>query len=101
MPRQFRFLPGGLQAFHFLSENVDALMKLGQLAVSLLILPGSSLDQRHLALDLLQFLLRLIAASMRLADDAHVWLTQLITRTLPRPHNCSTRAMKLRSGSTL
>jgi hypothetical protein len=26
---------------------------------------------------------------------------QLITRTLPRPHNCSTRAMKLRSGKTL
>ena len=60
MPRQFRLLPGGLQAFHFLSQNMDALLKFRQLAPSLLVLPGSSLDQCHLPLDLLQFLLRFV-----------------------------------------
>ena len=97
MPRQFRFLPGGLQAFHFLPEDVDALLKFRKLAVGLLVLPGSRLDQRHLPLDLLQFLLRFLGCFHGLIDCTY----QLITRTLPRPHNCSTRAMKLRSGMTL
>ncbi len=61
VPCQFRLLPGRLQVLHFLPENVNTLMKLCQLALRLVILPSRGLDQRHLALDLLQFLLRLIA----------------------------------------
>jgi hypothetical protein len=60
MPGQFGFLPGGLQRLHLLPEGVDALLQLRQLAASCLILPGRGLDQRHLPLDLLQFLLRLV-----------------------------------------
>ncbi|MGB6736964.1 MAG: hypothetical protein WBE55_14600 [Candidatus Sulfotelmatobacter sp.] len=52
-------------------------MKLRQLALRLVILPSRGLDQRHLAFDLLQFLLRLIAGF-------HVWMnTVLLNMVLP------------------
>ena len=41
---------------------MDALLEFRELALSLLIRPGSGLDQRHLPLDLLQFLLRLVSS---------------------------------------
>src|SRR5258706_8915670 len=60
MPRQLRFLPGSLHAFHFLSKNVNALLQLRQLLPGFLTLPGVCLDQRHLTLDPIEFLLRLL-----------------------------------------
>ena len=60
MPGQFRFLPGGLERLRLLPQDVDAILKFREPAKSLLILPSGSLDQRHLLLDLLQLLLRLL-----------------------------------------
>ena len=40
MPGQFRLLPGRLQRLHLLPQDVDALLQLRQLAVSLFVLTG-------------------------------------------------------------
>ena len=65
MPRQFRFLPRGLQPFHFLLQRSNAAVKLRELAVrffavvlAVAIVARRAFDQRDLQLDLVQFVLR-------------------------------------------
>ena len=45
MAGKFRFLPGGLQSLHFLSQNVKAFVELCQLAMSLRVLPRRGLNR--------------------------------------------------------
>src|SRR5579863_5503900 len=90
--RQFRLLPGGGWGVHFQAKGLNAFLQGGNLTASGVI-GACRLHLGDLAFDLLQFLLCFFGG-------CHA-LSQLMMRTLPRPHNCSTRAMKVRSGSTL
>src|SRR5258708_5916515 len=57
MAGQLGFLPGSLRPFHLFLQRADALMQLCELAARVFILTGGGLDQRHLPLHPLQFLL--------------------------------------------
>ena len=98
MPRQFGFLPGSGWCIHFAAQGFDAILQFGDLAAGCVVGAGR-FQFGDLALDLFQFLLRFFGC-LRRAWSCEFRLCQLM-RTLPRPHNCSTRAMKLRSGITL
>src|SRR5579862_302572 len=91
MARQFGSLPGGGRGVHLSAKLVNPLLQLVNLAAGSVVGTGS-LHCGNLPFDLFQFLLCFFGGCHS---------DQLIMRTLPRPHNCSTRAMKLRSGSTL
>ena len=95
MPRQFSLLPRGGVSGDFAAKSIDAGLQTSELPAGGIVLLGG-FHLCHLALDLLQFFLRF----KRNCHGIQLGL-QLMTRTLPRPHSCSTRAMKLRSGSTL
>ena len=89
------FLPGGGGAFISCAQGDRCAPAVCDLPAGLRQSGASATPFRHLALDLLQFLLRFFCGCHE------SMLLQAMMRTLPRPHSCSTRAMKLRSGSTL
>ena len=62
MPRQFRLLPGSRNHIDLPPQRVDAILEFRQLAARRVILVGG-FHLRHLALDLLQFLLRFFCGS--------------------------------------
>ena len=68
MARQFRFLPGCRNHADLPPKCVDAFLQLDQDEARGLILDGG-FHLRHLALDLLQFLLRFFCGSHDLIDN--------------------------------
>src|ERR1700677_1229348 len=61
MASEFSFLPSRLRGLQLLPQGMDPFMQLRQLAASVLILSCAGLNERHLALDVFQFLLWFIA----------------------------------------
>src|SRR5579864_1417938 len=96
MPRQFGLLPRCRRSIHLSSEGLNAILQSTDLAASSIVGVRRP-ELGDLALDLLQLLLGFFSGCH---SNSSIQI-QAIMRTLPRPHNCSTRAMKLRSGRTL